>query len=266
MRYLLFLLLLTISLPAYACSCSWTGTFCEYADSYFEWSEGKTAVVRARFLEFRTPDVNGFAPLYDFEVIEVMAGELSEQRVTLWGHDGGNCNGPVIQLIERKEYIVMFPTTEGYVSYYPEIAAGLENPYPIYDYPGCGPATLAVNGRSITGEIKPGVNRISTSRLRGALQECLGDVVNPGLFPITSYEAFVFPNPAQNQFTLRFSEPAPLYRVSVYDMLGRLILVDQLNGTATTDHEINVDKLPAGVYQVVGETDGLRVKKQVVVF
>lgn len=264
MRYL-FLLLLAFPLPSFACSCFWTETFCEYADSYFEWSEGKTAVVRARFLEFRTPDVNGYAPLYDFEIMEVIAGELSARRVTLWGQDGGNCNGPVFELTENKEYIVMFPTTEGYISYYPELAEEIDNPYPIFDYPGCGPATLVVNGNSITGEIQPGVNRISKNRLRRTLQDCLGDVVNPSQFPIPAYDATVYPNPTQHQFTLQFLEPAPLYRVSVYDMLGRLILVDQLNGAMTTEHEINVDKLPTGVYLVVAETDGIRVKKQVVI-
>lgn len=264
---LLILLFLFLPIKLFGCSCAWADSFCTYAESYFSWTEGKTAIARVRFLEFRTPDVNGYAPLYDFKILEVLAGELADPVVTLWGQDGGNCNGPILSLRENGEYIIMFATREGYTSYYPEISGGINNPYPIFDYPGCGPATLEVTGGQIRGEIQPGVSSIARQRLRNVLEDCLGDFIElaPDPFPIPRYEAQLFPNPASERVTLQFAQPAPVFSVRLYDMLGRLISADRLGGAVVTRHEINVSQLPAGVYQVVAETDGIRVKKQVVV-
>lgn len=263
---LLILLFLFMPVMSSACSCFYTESFCEYTENFFEWTEGETVVVRARFKEFRTPDVNGYAPLFDFVILEVIAGEMDASIVSLWGQDGGNCNGPIMQLNEGAEYMVMFSSRPGYTSYYGDLATGINNPYPIHDFPGCGPATLPISGTTITGAIAPGISSISVSSFRQQLAECVGEevIANPEnpLFPV--YEATVSPNPAREFFTVTFAEPAPVFQISLYDMLGRLISREQLNGALISSHEVIIEKLPAGVYVLVMETDGIRVKKQVV--
>lgn len=263
---LLILLFLFMPAMSSACSCYYTETFCEYTKNFFEWTEGETVVVRARFKAFRTPDVNGYAPLFDFVILEVIAGEIDAPIVSLWGQDGGNCNGPIMQLTEGDEYMVMFSSRPGYSTYYGGLADGIENPYPIHDFPGCGPATLSIRGATVTGAIAPGISTISTIRFRQQLAECVGEevIVKPEYPLLPVYEVTVSPNPARESFTVAFTVPAPVLQVSLYDMLGRLISREQLNGALISSHEVIIEKLPAGVYVLVMETDGIRVKKQVV--
>jgi hypothetical protein len=265
---LLILLFLILPSSIFGCSCFWTDDFCEYTANYFEWREGEVIVVRAKFLEFRTPDVDGFAPLYDFEILEVLVGELEEGEVSLWGQDGANCNGPVIELDEGKEYMIMFPSTEGYSSAYSNLSGGIPNRFPIYDYPGCGPATLEVQRQSVSGPIADGVDRILKSDFYDKLAECVGEEnVNfeqPGT-GYNNYEAIVRPNPASDHFTIEFETEVPVFAVSLYDVLGRLVSRDQLDGVGTRSHQVNVAYLPSGIYVLVLETDGLRVKKRIVV-
>jgi len=226
-------------------------------------------IVRAKFIEFRTPAVDGYAPLYDFEVMEVIAGDLDNRFVSLWGQDGANCNGPVIELSEEGEYIVMFPSTEGYSSAYAGLSGGIENRYPIYDYPGCGTSTLQVLRQTISGQIAEGVNDILKSAFYELLEECTGvevDIKTPGFGELyNSYEATIRPNPASDNFIIDFDTAVPVFAVSLYDALGRLISNDQLGGVETTSHQVNVANLPSGVYNLVVGTDGVRIKKRIVV-
>ncbi|MBC6995404.1 T9SS type A sorting domain-containing protein [Neolewinella lacunae] len=270
MKYLAFLLFFLPS-TAYACSCLFTATFCEYAAQYVEWTEGETAVVRATYLGFRSPDVDGFAPLYDFRLEGIIGGSLpGVSRFSLWGQDGGNCNGPVAPLEEGEQYIVLFPSREGYTSYFPGLQSGVDNPYPIYDFPGCGPASLKVEaGGSVTGPIAPDLQRVGLASFARELENCLGDKFQEwagGNGPVLPQpiEADVFPNPANESFTVTFTE-TPIYDVLLYDLAGRLIWEEQLGGAVRTEHSINVRSLPAGVYFLVMETDGLRIKERVVV-
>jgi hypothetical protein len=264
---LLILLFLFLPFKATAGSCIWTDYFCDYSANYFEWTEGETTIVRAKFLEFRAPDVDGYAPLYDFEILEVIAGEMNENFVSLWGQDGANCNGPVIELTDEREYIVLFPTEEGYSSAYTTLSGGIENRYPIFNYPGCGTGTLEVQGQTIRGLIAEGVDVSSKAAFYERLEECAGIDVNSPEGPdrYNSYEVTILPNPVSDHFEVVFESETPVFDVSLYDMLGRLVLRNQLNGVGTTSHEMEVANLPAGVYNLVIGTDGLRVKKQVIV-
>ncbi|WP_020569908.1 T9SS type A sorting domain-containing protein [Neolewinella persica] len=265
---LLILLFLILPSSVFACSCFWTEDFCEYTANYFEWTEGKVVVARAKFIEFRSPTVDGFAPLFDFEILEVLVGELTENHVTLWGQDGANCNGPVIEMDEGQEYMVMFPSTEGYSSAYGSLSGGIPNRYPIYDYPGCGPATLVVQGERVSGPIAEGVNAMFKPAFYDQLAECVGEENMNAEGPTVrykTYEAIVRPNPASDHFIVEFETEVPVFAVSLYDVLGRLVSRDQLGGVGTTSHEVNVSGLPAGVYILVVETDGIRVKRRIVV-
>jgi hypothetical protein len=75
----------------------------------------------------------------------------------------------------------------------------------------------------------------------------------------------VYPNPTSDRFRVFFAEPAPVFDAALYDVAGRLISREKLDGTPITEHIANVNRLPSGVYQLVMETDGLRVRKQVMV-
>lgn len=266
MRSLFFFLLL-FPVSATACTCYFTEYFCEYAEGYLEWSPDSTVIARVKFEEFRTPDVNGYAPLYDFRVLDVLVGDFEAPFVSLWGQDGGNCNGPIMELREGGVYIVLFSNRTGYSTYYSELLGGINNRYPIHDYPGCGPATLAIRSGRVTGPLGPGKTSISLNTLIPFLEDCSGiDVESPGgFFDLPSYSARVWPNPTSGRFVVGFEEPAPVFSTSLYDMRGRLIGEEKLDGALISEHEINLDKVPAGVYQLVMQTDGISVKKRVVV-
>ncbi len=266
MRSLLFFLLL-LPIPAAACTCFFIGDFCDYAEGYLEWSPDSTVIARVKFEEFRTPDVNGFAPLYDFKVLDVLVGEFEAPFVSLWGQDGGNCNGPIMELQQGRDYIVLFTNYAGYSTYYSELRGGIDNRYPIHNYPGCGPATLSITRGRITGPLGPGKTSVSLNGFVPFLEECAGITIeNPGgVFDIKSYSATIWPNPTNGRFVVGFEEPAPVFSASLYDMRGRLIEEERLDGSPISQHEISLNKVPAGVYQLVMQTDGVSVKKRVVV-
>jgi len=265
MKYLVALLLL---LPTFAqaCDCGLVENFCEYADNYFEWTEGQTVVARARLKNFRTPDVNGNLPLFDFVLTEIISGEYSgSSTVSLLGQDGGNCNGPLEDIFVGGEYIIFFPKSDRFSSAYGIQPGDFTNPFPIHDLPGCGPATLAISSNRVSGPITAGINSLSYEQLVLQVRECVGEEYtfdNPALSQPIDLE--IFPNPASESFTICL--PAtPIYDISLYDLSGRLISRENLDGTPIEQHNVNVNQLPAGVYHLVMETDGARIKERVVV-
>jgi len=265
MKYLIYLLLF---LPAVgqACSCFFTEYFCDYAANFYEWSPDDVTIVRARFVEHRLVG-GGYAPLYDIRVKEVISGTAEAGRTySLLGQDGGNCNGPINRLQEGADYIVMFVNKEGYFSAFSGVDLS-DNPYPVRDFPGCGPSALPAEGRTITGKIAEGVSRASLATFKERLSECIGpDFIIAE--PETNYpkviEATVSPNPASESFRVSF-EPTPIGIVDLYDITGRLVIRDNLRNLEVSEHTINVKQLPSGVYLLVMETDGIRIKKRVVV-
>ena len=264
MRYF-FYLLLYVPLSLSACSCVFTSQFCDYTEAYLEWSPDSTVVMRARLLEYRTPDVNGFFPLYDYEVLEVLVGEFDAPMVSLLGQDGANCNGPWAQVRAGEEYIVMFSNRKNYFSAYG--IRNFSNPYPIHDYPGCGDATLALENGLVSGPIADGVTRLNLDAFKDQLGGCIGEeLLNAGPFGnLLSYEATVRPNPASEIFLVTFTEATPVFALQLFDVAGRLVSEDRYGGQEIMEHRVNVSDLPAGVYQLIVKTDGLWIKKRVVV-
>jgi hypothetical protein len=71
----------------------------------------------------------------------------------------------------------------------------------------------------------------------------------------------MFPNPAANQVTLTAAN-GTLLNVSVYDVTGKLVLVQNPNTVST---QLNVISLPKGIYMVeVKSTQGIEVEKLIV--
>lgn len=267
MRFL-FYIFLSLPIGLSACTCVFTEYFCDYTESYLEWSPDSVVVMRGRFQEFRTPDVSGYFPLFDFQVVEVLVGDFSAPFVSLLGQDGANCNGPYpynTELVRGQEYVVLFSNRKGYFSAYG--INDFQNQYPIYDYPGCGDATLEVRNGKVEGNISAGTSSVSIREFSGLLGDCLGMETNSSgyLSEVNRYEASVYPNPATDQFKVDFSKPTPVLNVSLYDVAGRLISREELDGSPINEHIVDVNRLPAGVYQLVIETDGVRVRKQVMV-
>jgi hypothetical protein len=61
-----------------------------------------------------------------------------------------------------------------------------------------------------------------------------GAPLNTGIFNVTSsttQEVFIYPNPADNEFTLVFPEQLTA-QILVYDALGKIVLSDKINGKA----------------------------------
>lgn len=265
MKYLIYLLLL-IPAAGQACSCYFVEYFCDYAASYYEWSEGDATIVRAQYTDFRLAD-GGRAPLFDVLVKEVIVGTaVVGQTYSLLGQDGANCNGPVISMDEGGEYIIVFVNRDGFHSSYGGVTLE-NNPFPVRNFPGCGSSALLVDGRTVSGKIAVGTRRTSLADFKNQLLECIGsDVVTAE--PETNYPKFIdatiAPNPASESFRVSF-EPTPIGVVDLYDINGRLMSRDDLGNSEISEHTVNVSQLPAGVYLLVMETNGIRIKKRVVV-
>ncbi len=261
-------LLLLFPATGFACSCAWTETFCAYTKSYLSWTEGNTVVARVRLVKFANASRQGYFPLYDFELLEVYAGEAAlGDRVSLLGQDGGNCNGVIEHYRIGAEYIVMYPNTpDKYTTYYDD--SDVDNPYPIVDLPGCGPSVLTVDGWQVRGAITETITSVPLSTIRDELRECLGELFpqeNPNPDRPRATGVSILPNPATTSFTVQPEEATALYGIAFYDMLGRLIWKDELSGEIVTEYRVSVVGLPAGVYVLVMQTDGLRIKEQVIV-
>jgi len=65
-----------------------------------------------------------------------------------------------------------------------------------------------------------------------------------------NHSLVLFPNPATNKVLLMLKKDA---RVSVIDMNGRLVAVQHLEISGSTLPELDVSKLPVGVYSVIAE-------------
>ena len=68
----------------------------------------------------------------------------------------------------------------------------------------------------------------------------------------------VFPNPAQNQFTLRLASPEQAGRATLYNQLGRVVAERPLAPSATSvDAAFDTSALPDGLYTLRLEVDGV---------
>ncbi|WP_116127430.1 T9SS type A sorting domain-containing protein [Lewinella sp. IMCC34183] len=243
-------------------------TFCAYSADYFAWTEGKAVVARVRLLKFANASRQGYFPLYDMELLEVYAGDASVgDRVSLLGQDGGNCNGTIRDHRIGEEYIVFFPNTpDRHMTYYND--SDVDNPYPIFDLPGCGPSVLKVVNSQIRGTIAEEVNSVPLSGFSRQLTHCLGDYVKDdgeAHIPVPAIRVAVLPNPAREGFTVRPERAIAVHRITLYDVLGRLVWREDLGGEIVSEYRGSVAGLASGMYVIVLETDGLRIKEQVIV-
>ena len=272
MRYLLLYLLLTLySLPAIACSCNFVGNFCSYSESMFDWTEGKAAVVHVRYLGVRAPaEAPDFRLLYDFELIEVIAGEIeATERFTLFGQDGGNCNGSGVNMEVRKEYIILMDGREGYWSAHRGLN-DIDNSYPLFDFLGCGVATLEVRGGLVRGQITSRRDQMSLRNFRIQLAECGVPLNEEVPTTVARPRLTLYPNPTTNwtRFKLENAEGV-IRRFAVYDALGRTLLnreVPSDNIEPRLSDYLALGNLGPGVYTVVVSTStGQRVHSPLVI-
>lgn len=272
MRYLIPLLFLLLPAAGRACSCIYTDNFCKYSANYFEWTQDSTLVARVKFTRFRdAAGQSGYFPLYDFTITEVLAGNgpRAGDRISLLGQDGANCNGGISDPRSGQEFVLFFASRpDSYFSAYG--IENVDNPYPIYDLPGCGVSVLPLRNGRVSGAIAQGVRTLSYAEFKEQLHLCLPEKYRepePDLGPWPfSVGAIVSPNPARDRFVVALSAPAAIYNVSLYDMVGRLITRESLDGEVITEHTLTVAGLPSGVYVLVMHTNGVRVKEQVVVY
>ncbi len=249
MRSILFFLFLASGTLS-ACTCAFVSDFCTYSSGYFVDSDSAAVIRHVKLLEFRTPELG--ANLYDFVVIEHLFGGAVADTVTLWGQDGGNCNGPIRQLTVGDEYILLHSTTQGIFSYYEHTLENFENPYPIYDFQGCGPAALNVTDDLISGPIAPGINAFTVEELKAEIADCVtGKLVSTinGELPAVSFRAW--PNPTAGALNVSFAQSVTADRLDIIDMTGRIVsTTDGLAAQEIRSIEVNAQDLPSGVYVV----------------
>jgi hypothetical protein len=250
MRTLLFFFLLSSSAALSACSCAFAPDLSTYASWHFNESDTSAVVSHAKFIGYRNPEAG--AILFDFVVIENLYGGMVADTVTLWGQDGGNCNGPVREMVDGGEYILLHSATQGIFSYFGHTLENFSNPYPIYDFPGCGPAALEVNGEMITGPVAPGINSYTLAELKANIKDVVsGELVSTinGQGPAVSFA--VWPNPTAGRLTLDFSQPVIAERLDLLDITGRVVNCQNVAvGQTSRTFDIDATGLPSGVYLV----------------
>lgn len=84
---------------------------------------------------------------------------------------------------------------------------------------------------------------------------CTGITENSGA---TTFE--IFPNPAQDQLTIRSGKPFEHTTLTLYNALGQMQRSHKLQ--AVTEQRIDVHELPPGMYFVVIEAEGLRLTRR----
>ncbi len=80
-----------------------------------------------------------------------------------------------------------------------------------------------------------------------------------GLPNLPGWNSFeIYPNPSEGRFVFQglFLNQKQLVRVQVYDVMGRLVRTETLNGTQTTSPELDLKELNAGVYHLKIEHKG----------
>ncbi|MEM7573716.1 MAG: T9SS type A sorting domain-containing protein [Bacteroidota bacterium] len=264
-RYLLLLTGFFALVPkTEACSCFWTETFCDYVREIPEW-QFYPRVIRGEVLECYSFPLDTLhdgwvwtAPLVDVWVKELIYGEeVSSDTLTFYGQDGLNCAASLGWLGNHSEFVI-------YVAGLDE--AGLYEGrqvtnYPLAELPGCGPSFLAVVGEQLEGLIYPNINEMSLSEFRDEINNCVGFTETEE--PEPSAELRIFPNPATDQLWVRHA-PAEVQKIQLLDLHGRIVKEVRTSAGLTTEHELMVSELPAGVYLLSLTSNGQRMTRRIV--
>ena len=99
----------------------------------------------------------------------------------------------------------------------------------------------------------------STSIINGVEQVTSSKIITPQLYDLS-------PNPADNTITFQYFLPKPvLATISIYDLQGKIIR--EINGgnfSGLITKQINIADLPAGIYYLTLNADGLIRTKKIV--
>jgi hypothetical protein len=207
-------------------------------------------VSHTKFIGYRNPEEGAY--LFDFVLIEHLYGGTVADTVTLWGQDGGNCNGPIRQLTEGNEYILLHSATQGILSYYDHTLENFSNPYPVYDFQGCGPAAININEGVISGSIAPGISSYTIDEFKVDMEDCIGgQLVGTIGGELPAVDFFAWPNPTAGQLTLDFGQSVTAERLDLLDVTGRVVNTQNIAvGQRSRTFNIDASGLPSGVYVV----------------
>jgi PKD repeat protein len=117
-----------------------------------------------------------------------------------------------------------------------------------YQYTYDGPFTVTLTARNSAG------CECQSTRLHNVLNLSVQDVAAAGIR--------VYPNPASGLLNIDLPTAGSRMSVSLLDATGRLVMSEQLQAAA---NKLRVDKLPAGLYQVIVTVDGVSTTTRVVV-
>ncbi len=117
-----------------------------------------------------------------------------------------------------------------------------------YQYTYDGPFTVTLTARNSAG------CECQSTRILNVLNLGVDDVAAAGIR--------VYPNPASGMLNIDLPVTGSKMSVSLLDATGRLVMADQLYAA---QNKLHVDKLPAGLYQVIVTVDGVSTTTRVVV-
>lgn len=66
----------------------------------------------------------------------------------------------------------------------------------------------------------------------------------------------IYPNPVADRLIVRFPESLQPSMINVFNMEGKLVMTEKIAFSAGEELGVNVSALPAGIYTILGETEG----------
>ena len=254
---------------AKSCSCFWIETFCDYVQENPA-VEFSPTIVRGEILEFYDYPLDTLtdgwvwrAPLVDVLVTELIYGEaIGVDTFTFYGQDGLNCAASFQGLSGGTEFVFFVPGVDPSGIYYWHQSLPQVTDHPLSELLGCGPSFLSIsNNGQVLGPLYPGVNEMELNEFRDEITNCVGftSTEEPDLL----MELQIFPNPATDELRVRHA-PAEVQNIQLLDLHGRQIKEISTSAGLTTEHQLVVSELPAGVYLLSISSDGQRVTRRVV--
>jgi len=237
-KILSFILILSFSAGAIACSCASEPTdFCESQPF-----RTTTLVVLAKTVSFGDDMLNPWgSPYMNIVPLEFLHHTDARDTFKVYGQDGLNCNVDLSAFAAGDTLLLaLYDYNQTFNSRYDLIA--------------CGQYYLRYHNDSVLGNITSGVSSMNYADFKTFIPACIAlDVEeknNSGLISM-------FPVPAMEQLNFKLPASVKNYSITVFDLAGKKI------SETANQSSISVADFPTGVYSAIIKTEtGTRYTKK----
>jgi hypothetical protein len=219
-----------------ACDCGYESVFCR---NVYEAHNIIMAVVTDKLEDIRIMEV---------QLLENIYKEISEETITIYGQDGGNCGEDLYQFSVNDTLILAIYESEYNDSIYWHLE-GL-----------CGLHFLRYENGMVKGQITDSITSQPIQSFRDNLFNCLDMVISVDDVEQSAIEYRLFPNPVIDVFQI-IAEQSIIYSYEIYSSNGQKILS---KNTGQTSEKVDIDSsgLGNGIYYIkVITSEGILTQK-----